>query len=80
MSEDEYNGLFMQLNAIKEASTANRMSVAAIISQLIDNLPANAETAAKIVENFDPKQFKAVVDFATYANGGRNINTNLPVE
>lgn len=80
MNEDEYNGLFMQLNAIKEASTANRMSVAAIISQLIDNLPANAETAAKIVESFDPKQFKAVVDFATYANGGRNINTNLPIE
>lgn len=80
MNEDEYNELFAQLNSIKDASSANRLSVAAVINQLIDNLPANAETAAKIVESFDPKQFKAVVDFATYANGGRNINTNLPVE
>ena len=80
MNEDEYNELFAQLNAIKDASSANRLSVAAVINQLIDNLPANAETAAKIVESFDPKQFKQVIDFATYANGGRNINTNLPVE
>ena len=79
MNEDEYNELFAQLNAIKEASSAHRMSAGALISQLIDDLPANAEAAAKIVENFDPKQFKAVVDFATYANGGRNIKTNLPM-
>jgi len=79
INEDEYNELFAQLNAIKEASSAHRMSAGALISQLIDDLPANAEAAAKIVENFDPKQFKAVVDFATYANGGRNIKTNLPM-
>ncbi len=80
INEDEYNELFAQLNAIKDANLANRMSVAAVINQLIDDLPANAETAAKIVENFDPKQFKEVIDFATYANGGRNIKTNLPVQ
>ena len=80
INEDEYNELFAQLNAIKEASSAHRMSAGALISQLIDDLPANAEAAAKIVENFDPKQFKAVVDFATYANGGRDINTNQPVD
>jgi len=80
INEDEYNELFTQLNAIKEASSAHRMSVGAVISQLIEDLPANAETAAKIVEGFDPKKFKAVVDFARYANGGRNIKTNLPVE
>ncbi len=80
INEDEYNELFTQLNAIKDASSANRMSVGAVISQLIEDLPANAETAAKIVESFDPKQFKAVVDFARYANGGRDIRTNLPVE
>jgi len=80
LNEEEYNELFAQLNAIKNASSANRMSVGAVISQLIDDLPANAETAAKIVENFDPKQFKAVIDFARYANGGRDIRTNLPVK
>lgn len=79
LDENEYNELFEQLNAIKEASIYSRTNIGSIINQLIENLPANAETAAKIVENFNPEQFKAVVDFATYANGGRNINTNLPV-
>lgn len=79
IDEDEYNELFAQLNAIKDASFKNRMSAGAVISKIIDDLPANAETAAKIVESFNPNKFKEVVDFATYANGGRNIKTNLPV-
>jgi len=79
INEDEYNELFAQLNAIKDASFKNRMSAGAVISKFIDDLPANAETAAKIVESFNPEQFKQVIDFATYANGGRNIKTNLPV-
>jgi hypothetical protein len=80
MNEEEYNELFAQLNTIKDASSANRMSMGAVISQLINDLPAQAEAAAKIVEGFDPSQYKAVLDFARYANGGRDINTNLPVE
>ena len=79
MNEDEYNELFAQLNSIKSASFANKMSIGAVINKLIDDLPANAEAAAKIVDSFNPNQFKSVVDFATYANGGRNINTNLPM-
>lgn len=80
INEDEYNELFEQLNAIKNASFKNKRSVAGLVSGLIDDLPANAEAAAKIVESFDPNQFKAVVDFARYANGGRDINTNQPVD
>lgn len=80
INEDEYNELFAQLEAIKEASFRNRLSVSSIINQLINDLPANAEAAAKIVDNFNPNQYKAVVDFARYANGGRDINTNLPVK
>ena len=80
INEDEYNELFEQLNAIKNASFKNKRSVAGLVSRLIDDLPANAEAAAKIVESFDPEQYKAVVDFARYANGGRDINTNQPVD
>ena len=80
INEDEYNELFEQLNAIKNASFKNKRSVAGLVSGLIDDLPANAEAAAKIVESFDPNQFKAVVDFARYANGGRDIITNQPVD
>ena len=80
MNEDEYNELFTQLNAIKNTNAVHKRSAGAVISQIIENLPMNAETAAKIVESFDPTQFKAVIDFARYANGGRDIQTNLPVE
>ena len=80
INEDEYNELFEQLNAIKNASFTNKMSVGAVINHLINDLPTNAEAAAKIVDNFDPNQYKAVVDFARYANGGRDINNNLPVK
>ena len=79
LNEEEYNELFAQLNAIKEANMRNRTSVGAVIAKLIDDLPANAEAAAKIVDQFNPDQFKNVVDFARYANGGRDINTNLPM-
>ena len=79
LNEEEYNELFAQLDAIRDANTYNRTSTGAIIAKLIDDLPANAEAAAKIVDGFDPNQFKNVVDFARYANGGRDINTNLPV-
>ena len=80
INEDEYTELFEQLNAIKNASFTNKMSVGAVINHLINDLPTNAEAAAKIVDNFDPNQYKAVVDFARYANGGRDINNNLPVK
>lgn len=79
MNEDEYNELLKTLSDIEWAKTKQKMSVAGLINQLIDNLPENAEMAAKIVENFDPNQFKEVIDFARYANGGRDINTNLPI-
>ena len=76
MNEEEYHELFTQLNVIKHTSFRNRLSMGAAITHLIDDLPANAEAAAKIVDNFNPEQYKAVVDFAKYANGGRNIVTN----
>ena len=79
LNEDEYNELFTQLDAIKNERSIYKRSAVALISKLIDDLPANAEAAAKIVENFNPAQYKAVIDFATYANGGRNIKTNLPM-
>ena len=79
MNEEEYNELFSQLNAIKNASSAYRMSAGGVLNRLIEDLPKNAEAAAKIVDGFDPNQYQAVIDFARYANGGRDIITNLPV-
>jgi len=79
LNEYEYNELLTQLNTLKRDTTAHRESVAGIISDLINNLPKNAEAAAKIVDSFDPKQYKAVIDFARAANGNRDIKTNQPV-
>lgn len=78
LEESEYDELFTQLNAIKAASTAHRESAGAVLNRFIDDLPKNAEAAQKIVENFNPEEYKAVIDFANYANGGRNFKTNQP--
>jgi len=76
IEEQEYNELLTQLNTLKEDTMSYRKSVASIIHDLVNNLPKNAEAAAKIVESFDPNKYKAVVDFARYANGNRDIKTN----
>ncbi len=80
LDDKEYEELFDQIAELKATMEKSKNSVAGVIANIIEDLPANAEAAAKIVENFDPSQFQAVVDFARYANGGRDINTNQPVD
>lgn len=80
LDDKEYEELFDQIAELKTTMEKSKSSVAGVIANIIEDLPANAEAAAKIVENFDPSQFQAVVDFARYANGGRDINTNQPVD
>ncbi len=80
LEDKEYEELFDQIAELKATMEKSKGSVAGVIANIIEDLPANAEAAAKIVENFDPSQFQAVVDFARYANGGRDINTNQPVD
>ena len=80
LDDKEYEELFDQIAELKATMERSKGSVAGVIANIIEDLPANAEAAAKIVENFDPSQFQAVVDFARYANGGRDINTNQPMD
>ena len=80
LDDKEYEELFDQIAELKATMEKSKGSVAGVIANIIEDLPANAEAAAKIVESFDPSQFQAVVDFARYANGGRDINTNQPVD
>lgn len=54
-------------------------SIISLAQSLINDLPRNAEAAAKIVENFDPEKFEAVKKFAEAANGNRSIATNEPI-
>lgn len=73
MSEAEYNDLWDKLNDYMEAELKYTTTAAALIKSIITDLPAQAQAAMDIVNNFDPDKFAAVRDFAKAANGGRDI-------
>lgn len=73
MNKKEYESLLNLLNQKIEDELKYNTTAAAILNQLITDLPKNAEAAKKIMDEFDPKKYQAVVDFATAANGGRPI-------
>ena len=77
--EHEYLALLDYLKNVRQCLTDYKMSVNATLQSFVENLPENAAAAAEIVDNFDPEKYKAVVDFAKAANGGRDINTNEEV-
>lgn len=76
----EFDDLLDLLQDQKDNYTNYKASTAYLISQFINTLPEQMNQVAEIINNFDPSKYQAVVDFATAANGGRNINTNEPVE
>ena len=73
MNKKEYESLLDLLNQKIEDELKYNTTAAAILNQLITDLPKNAEAAKKIMDEFDPKKYQAVVDFATAANGGRPV-------
>lgn len=73
MNKKEYESLLDLLNQKIEDELKYNTTAAAIFNQLITDLPKNAEAAKKIMDEFDPKKYQAVVNFATAANGGRPV-------
>lgn len=73
MEETEYEDLLEKLNETKESEMSYITTAAAMIRNIIADLPVQADAAMKIVDNFDPEKFQAVKDFAVAANGGRPI-------
>lgn len=73
MNEEVYTELLNTLQEVVDVKTHYNATTASIVKKLIDDLPANAEAAQQIVDNFDPSKYQAVVDFAKAANGGRVI-------
>lgn len=71
--EFEYKDLLEKTTEKIKHELKYNTTAAAIVSKLINDLPKNAQAAANIVENFDKEKYKAVVDFAKAANGGRDI-------
>ena len=76
MNADEYNELQYYITKYTKDNLKYKSSAGSVLNSLIYDLPKNAEVAAQIVDNFDKEKYQAVVDFATAANGGRNIETN----
>ena len=76
LPEGEYKDLMDYIEDIIEDTLTYKNTAAAVLQSIIQDLPNNAQAAADIVKSFDPKQYQAVIDFATAANGGRNIETN----
>lgn len=76
LDEVEYAELMSYIEELQNMTLHYRNTAGAVLQSIIQDLPANAQAAADIVKNFDPKQYQAVIDFATAANGGRNIETN----
>ena len=79
LDEDEYTDLLTYLEEYMDDMLTYRNTAGAVLQSVINDLPRNAQVAAEIVESFDKNKFQAIIDFATAANGGRNINTNQEV-
>ena len=73
IEDEEYNFLFNMINETVRNEMKYKNSAAGTIQSIIQDLPANAEAAAQIVESFDPNKYQAVIDFAEAANGNRPI-------
>ena len=72
--ETEFNTLYSYLNEQEKAILTYKNTMGGVVTELIENLPLQAEQMQKIVDNFDPQKFQNVLDFAKAANGGREIN------
>lgn len=79
MNTNEYDELFEYVSKISKAKQESLNSLTNLFRNVIKDLPAQAKAAKDIVESFDPKKYREVIDFATAANGGRNIVTNKPI-
>ena len=80
IGEDEYGELKDKLITQMNDNMKYQNSAAAVLQRIITDLPKNAQAAKDIMDNFDQNKYQQVVNFATAANGGRNINTNMSAE
>lgn len=71
--ENEYVDLLNKTAEKIDNELKYNTTTAAIISKIINELPAQAEAMSEIIDSFDPTKYQAVLDFAKAANGNRDI-------
>ena len=76
----EYNELMEYVGTLETKLENNEKSIAAKLADFMEGLPEKMQKAAEIAENFNPEQFKNVINFATAANGGRPIDFSKETE
>ena len=74
LSENEYDYLLDLLSEKENILLSYNTTAAAIVANIINDLPKNAQIMADIMQNFNPEQYQNVINFAKAANGGRDIN------
>ena len=70
---NEYSNLRQMLMNQLDRNSKAKGTAAAALRTLVQDLPASAQAAKNVVENFNPNDYKQVLDFAMAANGGRPI-------
>lgn len=71
---EEYTNLRNMFMQQLERNIKYKESAAATLRSFVQDLPKSAEAAKNIVDNFNPDDYKNVVDFAMAANAGRPVN------
>ena len=71
--ETEYEALYSYIEELEDDILNYQNTFAGVAKEIIDTLPIKAEEMQKIVDNFDQTKFQNVMEFAKYANGGREI-------
>lgn len=74
--QSEFEDLFNLCTEYTHKYEKYTTSAVGLANSIIESLPKQMEQAKEIIDTFDPQKTQAVIDFATAANGGRNINTN----
>lgn len=77
IDEIEYADLKDKMLDMKCDFLTYKNTAAAVLTRIVQDLPKNAAAAKEIVDSFDQSKYQEVINFATAANGGRNINTQL---
>lgn len=80
LPENEYQALKDMIEESQYNIMSYRNTAGAVLQSIIQDLPKNAAAAKEIIDTFDKTKYQTVIDFATAANGGRNIKTNEVVK
>lgn len=68
-----YEGLLNKIEEKIEIELNYNTTAAAIVSNIINDLPRNAQMMTEIMEQFDASKYQNVIEFAKAANGDRDI-------